>query len=79
GESLALSELQLLGFQVSNDQLVDLSEATISSSYSPSEGKLENLVSDDMNQGVVFRSVNGVYIQYELPSAIQLKSYRICT
>ncbi len=79
GESLALSELQLLGYQVSNDQLVDLSEATISSSYSPSEGKLENLVSDDMNQGVVFRSVNGGYIQYELPSAIQLKSYRICT
>lgn len=79
GESLVLSEIQIFGYQLSNDQLVDLSEATITSSYSVSEGKLEYLVSDDMNQYVVFRSVNGGYIQYELPTAIHLKSYRIGT
>lgn len=79
GKSLELSEIQLLGYPVGDDHLVDLSKATVTSSYPVSEGKLENLLSDDMGQEVVFKSVNGGYIQYELPAAIRLNSYRICT
>lgn len=83
GEFLELSEIQLLGYrgdlQCASDGVLDLTGAEITSSWSTANGNLTHLAGNDVTKTVAFSGVNGGYIQYALPRAIQLKGYRLTT
>lgn len=83
GESLELSEIQLLGYradlQCASEGILDLTDAEITSSLTTANGKLSHLINNDITKTVTFSGANGGYVQYALPHAIQVKGYRIAT